>query len=98
MNDGKPRCCKTVYGSGMGFRGSSCSNPGKEQVGDKWFCRIHSPSGEIKRKERQAIRDADLNTKWERERAERRYAADAVARCRELGIVNPLLEIAKVQP
>ena len=94
----KPLCCKRVYGNGHSFSGGRCSKPGKVQVGMNWYCSIHSPEGEEKRKVAQARRDAENDKVWQEKKREMRYAADAVKRCKELGIVDPLTEIAKVQP
>ena len=91
-------CAKHVYGGGRGFMGGLCSKPGKVKIGERWYCSTHSPEGEAKRRERQKLRDAEQDAKWRAKIRESRYAADAVKRCKELGIVDPLTEIAKVRP
>ena len=95
--DKNPMCCKRVYGGGRSFTGGRCSKVGKVQVGLNWYCSIHSPEGEAKRKARQDKFDAEKDREWQEKKKELRYAADAVRRCKELGIIDPLTEIGKVQ-
>lgn len=89
------QCCKRVYGPHRSFSGGPCLKTPTIEVNGRWYCAIHSPEGEAKRRARQDQRDAERDKKWREELLERQYAADAVRRCKELGIVDPITEIMK---
>lgn len=53
------QCIEIVYGPGT-FGGAQCSNPGKIQHGNVWYCAVHDPDKVAERKRK-------LNDKWKAE-------------------------------
>lgn len=79
----EPRYCdKIVYGGNAPWGGARCSNKAKVEHGGKWYCGVHSPEGEARRKQRQHARWAE-----ERARNERRLERLRVREAREKACV-----------
>ena len=78
LKDGKHRCRASVS-KGM-FSSSQCDKPGKEQTTDGlWWCGIHGPSREMKRRAIGVAKYEADRLRWSAEAEKQREKAELIA-------------------
>ena len=64
----KQQCAEQIYSDIMG--GNRCVNTGKVEDSGKWWCGIHSPEANRKRKAKRKARWAENDARWATKRAQ----------------------------